>query len=119
MWAGFTLTTTLMFLGFLAIDTIIIIDTKFPGHHQIISQILLLLAVGIALLIFLFVILLILMFVYNGIKILFKEGTKWSNFLSLGMGVAILFLVFPCLVALIHSHGFVSLIYFCHSASSI
>lgn len=27
MWAGFTLTTTLMFLGFLAIDTIIIIDT--------------------------------------------------------------------------------------------
>ncbi len=60
MWAGFTLTTTLMFLGFLAIDTIIIIDTKFPGHHQIISQILLLLAVGIALLIFLFVILLIL-----------------------------------------------------------
>lgn len=94
MWAGFTLTTTLMFLGFLAIDTIIIIDTKFPGHHQIISQILLLLAVGIALLIFLFVILLILMFVYNGIKILFKEGTKWTNFLSLGMGVAILFLIF-------------------------
>ncbi|WP_297814946.1 YdcF family protein [uncultured Lactobacillus sp.] len=94
MWAGFTLTTTLMFLGFLAIDTIIIIDTKFPKQHQLISQIVLLLAVGVALLIFAFVILLILMFLYDGIKILLKEGTKWTNFLSLGMAAAIILLIF-------------------------
>lgn len=94
MWAGFTLTTTLMFLGLLAIDTIIIIDTKFPNQHHLISQILLLVAVGIALLIFAFVILLVLMFLYDGIKILLKEGTKWTNFLSLGMAVAIILLLF-------------------------
>lgn len=94
MWAGFTLTTTIMFLGILAIDFLIIIDTTFPKQHKIITQILLLAAVGIALLILLFIFLLIVIFIYNGIKILIKEGTRWTNFLSLGMGIAIILLIF-------------------------
>lgn len=94
MWAGLTLTTTLMFLAILALDTIIMIDTLFPSHHDTISKFLLLVAVGIALIIFTFVILLIVMFIYNGIKILIKEGTKLTNFLSLGMAVVIVFLFF-------------------------
>lgn len=94
MWAGFTLTSTLMFLAFLALDMIIMLDTLFPSHHDTISRLLLLAAVGVALLIFAFVVLLILMFIYNGIKILIKEGTRWYNFLSLGMAFAILFILF-------------------------
>lgn len=94
MWAGLTLTTTLMFLAFLALDIIIMMDTMFPSHHDAISKFLLLAAVGVALLIFAFVILLIGMFIFDGIKILVKEGTKWTNFLSLGMAFVILFLIF-------------------------
>ena len=94
MWAGLTLTTTLMFLAFLALDIIIMMDTMFPSHHDTISKFLLLAAVGVALLIFAFVILLIGMFIFDGIKILIKEGTKWTNFLSLGMAFVILFLIF-------------------------
>ncbi|MDE7056731.1 MAG: YdcF family protein [Lactobacillus sp.] len=94
MWAGLTLTITLMFLAFLALDIIIMMDTMFPSYHDAISRFLLLVAVGIALLIFAFVILLIGMFIFDGIKILVKEGTKWTNFLSLGMAFVILFLIF-------------------------
>lgn len=94
MWAGLTLTSTLMFLAFLAIDTLIIIDTQFPQQHQIITNLLFLASVGVALFILVFVFLLIIIFLYNGIKILIKEGTKWTNFLSLGTGIAIILLIF-------------------------
>lgn len=94
MWAGLTLTSTLMFLALLAVDFLIVVDTEHPEQHQLISGFLLLVAVGIALFIFAFVFLLIAIFLYNGIKILIKEGTRWTNFLSLGMGVAIILLIF-------------------------
>lgn len=94
MWAGLTLTSTLMFLALLAVDFLIIIDTTHPAQHQLISEFLLLVAVGIALFIFAFVFLLIGIFIYNGIKILIKEGTRWTNFLSLGTGIAIILLIF-------------------------
>ncbi|MCT3602376.1 hypothetical protein EFS28_01400 [Lactobacillus acidophilus] len=94
MWAGLTLTSTLMFLAFLAIDALIIIEAQFPQQHQIIANLLLLASVGIALFILVFVFLLIIIFLYNGIKILIKEGTKWTNFLSLGTGIAIILLIF-------------------------
>lgn len=94
MWAGFTLTSTLMFLAFLALDVIIMADTAFPHLHDRISSFLIATAVGIALLIFAFIILLIAMFIYDGIKILIKEGTRWTNFLSLGMAFVIVFLIF-------------------------
>lgn len=94
MWAGLTLTSTLMFLAFLAIDALIIIEAQFPQQHQIIANLLLLASVGVALFILVFVFLLIIIFLYNGIKILIKEGTKWTNFLSLGTGIAIILLIF-------------------------
>lgn len=94
MWAGLTLTSTLMFLAFLAIDTLIIIEAQFPQQHQTIANLLLLASVGVALFILVFVFLLIIIFLYNGIKILIKEGTKWTNFLSLGTGIAIILLIF-------------------------
>ena len=94
MWAGLTLPSTLMFLAFLAIDALIIIEAQFPQQHQIIANLLLLASVGVALFILVFVFLLIIIFLYNGIKILIKEGTKWTNFLSLGTGIAIILLIF-------------------------
>ena len=94
MWAGLTLTSTLMFLALLAVDFLIVVDTEHPEQHQLISGFSLLVAVGIALFIFAFVFLLIAIFLYNGIKILIKEATRWTNFLSLGMGVAIILLIF-------------------------
>ena len=68
MWAGLTLTSTLMFLAFLAVDFLIVVDTRHPEQHHLISGFLLLVAVGIALFIFAFVFLLIAIFLYNGIK---------------------------------------------------
>ena len=94
MWAGLTLTSTLMFLAFLAVDFLIVVDTRHPEQHHLISGFLLLVAVGIALFIFAFVFLLIAIFLYNGIKILIKEGTRWTNFLSLGTGIVIILLIF-------------------------
>ena len=94
MWAGLTLTSTLMFLALLAVDFLIVVDTEHPEQHQLISGFLLLVAVGIALFIFAFVFLLIAIFLYNGIKILIKEGTRWTNFLSLGTGIVIILLIF-------------------------
>lgn len=94
MWAGLTLTSTLMFLALLAVDFLIVVDTEHPEQHQLISGFLLLVAVGIALFIFAFVFLLIVIFLYNGIKILIKEGTRWTNFLSLGTGIVIILLIF-------------------------
>ena len=55
MWAGLTLTSTLMFLALLAVDFLIVVDTEHPEQHQLISGFLLLVAVGIALFIFVFV----------------------------------------------------------------
>ena len=78
-----------MFLAFLAVDFLIVVDTRHPEQHHLISGFLLLVAVGIALFIFAFVFLLIAIFLYNGIKILIKEGTRWTNFLSLGTGIVI------------------------------
>lgn len=89
-----TLTSTLMFLALLAVDFLIAVDAEHSEQHQLISGFLLLVAVGIALFIFAFVFLLIAIFLYNGIKTLIKEGTRWTNFLSLGMGVAIILLIF-------------------------
>ena len=91
MWAGLTLTSTLMFLALLAVDFLIVVDTEHPEQHQLISGFLLLVAVGIALFIFAFVFLLIAIFLYNGIKILIK---RWTNFLSLGTGIVIILLIF-------------------------
>lgn len=83
-----------MFLAFLAVDFLIVVDTRHPEQHHLISGFLLLVAVGIALFIFAFVFLLIAIFLYNGIKILIKEGTRWTNFLSLGTGIVIILLIF-------------------------
>ena len=37
MWAGLTLTSTLMFLALLAVDFLIVVDTEHPEQHQLIS----------------------------------------------------------------------------------
>lgn len=41
-----------------------------------------------------FALTLIVMFIYNGIKLIKKEGSYWTNYLSLGMGIAIIFFLF-------------------------
>ncbi len=79
MWAGLTLTSTLMFLAFLAIDALIIIEAQFPQQHQIIANLLLLASVGVALFYFSIRIFFDLLFSLYGIKILIKEGTKWTK----------------------------------------
>lgn len=97
MWAGFTLVITIFNLGLLFIDTLIMIENKFPNSHTLILNLL----IGLMILFFvgvlLFILILIIMFIYNGIKLLRKEGTRWENFLSLGMGIllVLLFVVFP------------------------
>ena len=41
-----------------------------------------------------FALTLIVMFICNGVKIIKKEGVYWTNYLSLGMGLAIIFFLF-------------------------
>ena len=45
-------------------------------------------------LVFAFIAILIVMFIYNGIKILIREGNRWTNFLSLAMGIGIIAYLF-------------------------
>lgn len=94
MWSGFTLTLTIMSLGVLTIGSLVLIDNYFPKQQQLISDILILAAVSFLFLVIAFILLLIVIFIYNGIKILIKEGTRWTNFLSLGTGVLIIIFIF-------------------------
>lgn len=99
MWAGFTLVITIFNLGLLFVDALIMIEAKFPNSHTLILNLLIGLMILFLVGILLFILILIIMFIYNGIKLLRKEGTRWENFLSLGMGIllVLLFIVFPLL----------------------
>lgn len=94
MWSGMTLVLTIFNLGIVFLDSLIILNAKLPQHHKLMGQIVIWIMLIILILILLFILTLIVMFIYNGVVILFKEGTRLSNFLSLAMGIAILLLLF-------------------------
>lgn len=94
MWVGLTLVISIFNLGLLFIDALIMIEANFPNSHTLILNLL----IGLMLLfltgVLLFILILIFMFIYNGVKLLRKEGTRWENFLSLGMGILLVLLLF-------------------------
>lgn len=104
MWAGTTLVITIINLGLLLFAALLILDAKLAVNHAIIVRILIGLMILFLAILLLFVLTLIVMFIYNGIKLLLKEGTRWTNFLSLGMGIllVLLFIVFPTINSFNH-----------------
>ncbi len=94
MWSGMTLVLTIFSLGFTGLDGLLMIEAKYPITHTLIVQIIVWTLIAITAIVALFVLIMIVMFIFNGIKIIHKEGTRLTNFLSLGMGIALIAFLF-------------------------
>ena len=66
----------------------------FPITHQFVLLVFAVILIALMVLVFAFIAVLIVMFIYNGIKILIQEGNRWTNFLSLAMGIGIIAYLF-------------------------
>lgn len=94
MWSGMMLVITILNLGILFAYLLVLIETRIPNSRNwVIWTFLILLGLFLGG-ILLFIITMTIMFIYDGIKILRKEGTRLTNFLSLGMGIAIILFIF-------------------------
>ncbi|RVU70424.1 MULTISPECIES: YdcF family protein [Lactobacillus] len=94
MWAGTTLVSSIILLNMWILDSLIVVDTNYPNSHSIIQWLVVLMMLLVVFLTLAFILTLIVMFFYNGVKILFREGARLTNFLSLGMGVVVLAVIF-------------------------
>lgn len=99
MWSGMMLVITLFNLGLFYADSMIVIESKVPGSRSWVLVVVVTTITVFFAAVLLFILTIIIMFIYNGIKILLKEGTHLTNFLSLAMGIAIVafLLAFPLL----------------------
>lgn len=94
MWSGMTLVLTIFSLGIFYAFSMVVIEAKVPGSRSWVIVV-----VGATIIVFfvailLFILTMIAMFIYNGIKILLKEGTRLTNFLSLATIIAIILFLF-------------------------
>lgn len=94
MWSGLTLVLAVFNLALLFVDILMMIDAQTPGQQEWILQLLVILLFLFLFAVLAFIVIMIVLFIYNGIKLLQKEGTRLTNFLSLGMGIAIITLIF-------------------------
>lgn len=92
LWSGMTFTTSLFVFAVFALVVLVDITDLYSKNYPWIMSIFLLIVLGVLALIVGFVLLLIGMLIYNGIKIILREGNHWTNYLSLSLGL--LFIVF-------------------------
>lgn len=92
--AGFSLVIALFTLAVFVATALLNIADLDPHYKDRILPLFVIVFVIIAISITAFVFTLIIMFIYDGIKIIHKEGNRWTNYLSLGMGIAIIFFLF-------------------------
>ncbi len=113
MWSGTTLVFTLFNLVLLFADILNIIGHRHPETHDLIIQIAIGLIIFLIIALTLFVIGITAMFIYNGIVMIKKEGTRLTNFLSLGCGFGIIFLV--CIYPFLNSFHRITWLNFVHA----
>ena len=85
LWSGMTLTASLFSFALLALVIILRLADTYQNKHAWIVPLITLTAMLVLLLIVLFFIIIVGMLFYNGIKIIIKEGNRWTNYLSLGL----------------------------------
>lgn len=97
LWSGMTLTATVMMLAILIVVALMDLADIYSKQHQWLLDLFVFGLLAVLILIAAFVFVLIGMLIYDGIKIIFKEGNHWTNYLSLGLGVLLLafILVYP------------------------
>ena len=94
LWSGMTLVWTIITFGLLTAVSLMIAAEVFPITHQFVLLVFAVILIALMVLVFAFIAVLIVMFIYNGIKILIREGNRWTNFLSLAMGIGIIAYLF-------------------------
>lgn len=94
LWAGMTLVWTIITFGLFTAVSLLVAAEVFPVTHQAILLIFVLILIAIMVSVVAFIATLIIMFIYDGIKILIREGNRWTNFLSLAMGIGIIAYLF-------------------------
>ena len=92
--AGVSLVITLF--SFLLLGVVILVNLADldPHYKDWILPLFVIALVAVAVAVIVFALTLIIMFFYDGIKIIIKEGNRWTNYLSLGMGITIVFFLF-------------------------
>ncbi|MGE9933413.1 YdcF family protein [Lactobacillus johnsonii] len=106
LWSGMTLVWTIITFGLFTAVSLLIAAEVFPVTHQVILLIFVLILLAIMFSVVAFIATLIIMFIYDGIKILIREGNRWTNFLSLAMGIGIIayLFLFPLVGKLTHNN---------------
>ena len=106
LWSGMTLVWTIITFGLFTAVSLLIAAEVFPITHQVILLIFVLILLAIMFSVVAFIATLIIMFIYDGIKILIREGNRWTNFLSLAMGIGIIayLFLFPLVGKLTHNN---------------
>lgn len=113
MWSGTTLVFTLFSLVLLFADILDIIGDRHPEAHDLIIQLAIGLIIFLIVALAFFVIGITIMFIYNGVVMIRKEGTRLTNFLSLGCGFGIIFLV--CIYPFLNSFHRITWLNFVHA----
>lgn len=94
MWSGLTLVLAAFNLALLFLDALLMIEAETPGQQSWILRLLVLLFLIFLFLVIASVCAMIVLLIYNGFKLLQREGTRATNFLSLGFGIAIIIFIF-------------------------
>lgn len=94
LWSGMTLTASLFSSGLLALLVVIRVADSYRYKHSWVVPLVTLFALAVLLLIFIFFMLIIGMLLYDGVKIIIKEGNSLTNYLSLGLGVFLICFIF-------------------------
>lgn len=92
--SGFMSVLTLFSLALFAATVLVNIADLDPHYKDWILPLLVFGLAAVALGVTVFAFTLIIMFLYDGIKIIRKEGNRWTNYLSLAMGIVIIFFLF-------------------------
>lgn len=106
LWSGMTLVWAIITFGLFTAASLLIAAEVFPVTHQVVLIIFVLILMAIMFSVVAFIAILIIMFIYDGIKILIREGNRWTNFLSLAMGIGIIayLFLFPLVGKLTHNN---------------
>nr|WP_283775631.1 ElyC/SanA/YdcF family protein [Lactobacillus johnsonii] len=101
-----TLVWAIITFGLFTAASLLIAAEVFPVTHQVVLLIFVLILMAIMFSVVAFIAILIIMFIYDGIKILIRKGNRWTNFLSLAMGIGIIayLFLFPLVGKLTHNN---------------
>lgn len=94
LWSGMTLTASLFSFALLVLISLTDLTDLYSKNHPWLISVFLLILLIVLFLIISFILFLIGLLIYDGIKIILKEGNNWHNYLSLGLGLVFIAFLF-------------------------